>query len=180
MPLAVLHILLPLVIMSLFKDIYEGKKKKRFFSLHYVLIAGLAGLLPDLDIVVFWGLHFLGYTISEVHRTFTHNIFIPLAFLLMFFVFQNVRMKKLGRHKLRLNVIFLMIALGYIVHLALDALFIGLIMPFYPVSFFEFGLNLINLLPYPLNEIFIPSLDAILFFLWLIWLELKHKISDFI
>ena len=105
MPQAVLHILAPLVIMSLFKDIYEGKKKKRFFSLHYVLIAGLAGLLPDLDIVVFWVLHFFGFTLDVIHRTFTHNIFIPLAFLLMFFIFQNVRMKELGRHKLKLNVI---------------------------------------------------------------------------
>ena len=71
MPQVVLHILIPLILAALFKDYYDGRHKKKL-PLHYVLIAGVAGVVPDLDIAVFWILHSSGFTLSEIHRTFTH------------------------------------------------------------------------------------------------------------
>jgi len=180
MPQAVIHILVPLILAALFKDWYEARDKKQKFPLHYVLIAGIAGLFPDLDIAAFWILNFFGFTLDQIHRTFLHTLFIPLLFVILFFAFQNVKVKQIRKHKIKLNVVFLMIAFGSIVHLILDSIFIGLITPLYPVLTFSIGLDLISYLPPPLDILFIPSLEAVLLVLWLIYLELKHKISDFI
>jgi len=57
MPQAVLHILVPLILMALFKDYYD-KRHKNKFPLYYVLIAGIAGLLPDLDVAAFFIIFF--------------------------------------------------------------------------------------------------------------------------
>ncbi|MBU0760230.1 MAG: metal-dependent hydrolase [Nanoarchaeota archaeon] len=117
MPQAVLHILVPLVLAALFKDWYESKKGKGTFPLHYVLIAGLAGLIPDIDIIAFWILYFFGFSLLEVHRTFAYTIFVPLIFLALALAFKNARIKQIRKHKLKLSVIFLMIAFGAFVHL---------------------------------------------------------------
>ena len=47
MPQAAAHILITIILIALIRDFYIRKKKK--FPLHYVLIAGLGGILPDLD-----------------------------------------------------------------------------------------------------------------------------------
>jgi hypothetical protein len=73
-----------------------------------------------------------------------------------------------------------MLALGILIHLILDFMLAGQIMPLYPLSQFSIGLNPIDLLPYALQQIFFPSLDAAIIILWLIYIEWKHKISDFI
>jgi len=49
MPQAVTHILAPILLVSIFRDFCLRKKDKKHFSLHYVLIAGLGGILPDID-----------------------------------------------------------------------------------------------------------------------------------
>ncbi|MBU0467212.1 MAG: metal-dependent hydrolase [Nanoarchaeota archaeon] len=180
MPQAVLHILVPLVIAALFKDWYEARKGKGTFPLHYVLIAGLAGLLPDIDIIVFWILYFFGFSLSEVHRTFTHTIFVPLLFFILYFPARKLRIRQIRKHKIKLNVIFLMISFGSFVHLVLDAILAGTIFPIYPILTFSIAFNFVNLLPNPLNTLFIPSLEAVLLFFWLAYLEWKHKVSDFI
>ena len=180
MPQAILHILVPLVLAALFKDWYESKKGKGSFPLHYVLIAGLAGLIPDLDIVAFWILYFFGFTLETVHRTFLHSIFVPIIFLVLAFSFKKVRIRHIRKHKIKLSTIFLMIAFASFTHLVLDAIFSGFIMPIYPFSVFTIGLNLAGLFPEPLDGLFIPSLEAALLFVWLAYLEIKHKISDFI
>jgi len=180
MPHAVTHVLITIVLMSLIRDFYISKKGKKNFPLHYVLIAGVAGLLPDIDIVSFWVLNFFGFAISEVHRTFTHTLFTPLLFFLLFLAFTNVKIGTLERHKLKLNVIFLMIAFGSFMHLLLDATLAGYIRPFYPFSLYSFGINLIGHLPERLQDLALPSLDAAILVIWLIYIELKHKISDFI
>jgi membrane-bound metal-dependent hydrolase YbcI (DUF457 family) len=179
MPQVVFHILLPLVLMALFKDWYDAKHKKKF-SLHYVLIAGIAGLLPDIDIIAFWFMHFLGFTIGEVHRTFTHNIFFPLVFFISYFLFKGNIVLDIRKHKIDLGIVFLMIAFGFLIHIILDGVFHGEIMPLYPFSLVSVGFNLVGYLPSPLDEMFLPSLDAILLFIWLIYLEFKHKVSDYI
>ncbi|MCM8774635.1 MAG: metal-dependent hydrolase [Candidatus Omnitrophica bacterium] len=178
MPQAVTHILIVIVLVSLIRDYFIKDKKK--FPLHYVLIAGLGGLLPDIDIALFWILHFFGYSFDSVHRTFTHTLFFPLVFLLLGFIFWRVRIRGLGKHHLKLHTIFLMIGLGVFIHLILDVTLSGGVRPLYPFIFAGYGLNLVSLLPEPLEKIALPCLDAALLVLWLVYLEVKHKISEFV
>lgn len=178
MPQAATHILIALVIGSLIRDYVVRDKKK--FPLHYVLILGLASLLPDFDVALYWILHWWGFGFSEIHRTFTHSLITPVIFLILAGLTWRYKNKELGKHHLKVHTIFLMIALGIFIHLVLDFLLAGSIMPFYPFCYASIGENLVNLLPSPLNEIFFPSLDAALIILWLVYLEYKHRISDFI
>ncbi len=180
MPQAVTHVLIALIIGSFIRDYYIKNKDRKKFPLHYILILGIAGLLPDIDVAVYWILYWFGFAYSEVHRPFTHNLFFPIVFIAISFITLKWKNKELGRHHLKIHTIFLMIALGIFIHLFLDAAVAGSIMPFYPFSDFKIGNNFVSNLPQPLNSIFFPSLDAALLVLWLIYIEWKHKISDFI
>jgi len=180
MPTAVIHILVPLVIIALIRDYYLSKKEKRKFPLHYVLIAGIAGALPDIDFLFFFILNFFEFTIEQIHRTFTHSLFFPLIFLIFYFTTKNVKWSGLGRHKLTLSMVSLMIAFGSFIHIILDAIIVASIFPFYPFSQVTIGLDLVNYLPEPFNGIIIPIIEGALLIFWLVYLEWKHKISDFI
>lgn len=57
MPLAVTHVLLTIILVDLFRD-YIMKNHKKYLTLHTIMIAGIAGLLPDIDIPLFWLLNF--------------------------------------------------------------------------------------------------------------------------
>ena len=198
MPHAVTHVLIVIILLELFRHYFVNHKNQRFlgprksikdfrgnkraFPLHYVLIGGLAGLLPDLDVALYYLLSFFGFTIEQVHRTFSHNLFVPLAFFVIGLVIYGfgIKSKKLGEHHLKLRNIFFVIAFGIFIHLLLDATIAGIVMPFYPFSTFSIGLNLINLVPLAWQDTIMPSIDAVLLVLWLISLEVRHKISDFI
>lgn len=182
MPQAVTHILIPIILLSLFRDIFFQGKQREKFPLHYVLIGGLAGILPDLDIAIYYIFSFFGFTMKEMHRTFSHSIFFPLIFLVLGILFHlfKIRNKELGKHHLKIYVIFYVLTLGIIIHLILDAFLVGTILPLYPFSNFSFGLNLISYLPLNWQSSIIPVIDAGLLILWLIYLEVKHKVSDFI
>jgi len=172
MPLAVTHILVPLVLADIYRD-YISKKR---FNIRYVLIAGLAGLLPDIDILIGWVLNIFKYfDISQLHRTFTHTLFFPLAFLILFLLTENYNPKFIKRQKLKLNYIFLATAFGVLIHILLDALFSG---PVYILPNIRFGFNLIPLDSF--QGTFFAGLDAIIIVIWLIHEELKHRISDYI
>ena len=170
MPYAATHILIPLILADIYRDYFSKVK----FNLHYVLIAGLSGLLPDIDVVIFWIMNlFRDTALSEVHRTFTHTLFFPLIFFILFFVVKDVSFKKL-----RLNYIFLAIGFGISIHLILDGLLSDGIRPFYPLSNYVLDLSLI-----PLNWFkgtFFTGLDAILLVIWLVHEEWNHRISDYI
>jgi membrane-bound metal-dependent hydrolase YbcI (DUF457 family) len=182
MPQAATHILAPLVGGSIVRDYFVKKKDKKKFPLHYILILGIAGIIPDLDVALFWVLSFFGFGLNQVHRTFLHTIYIPLIFFIFGLIFYGLKanLKGLGKHKLRLDIIFFMISLGCLIHLILDALLAGYIRPLYPLSDFAFGLDVFSYLPKQLIPLAAPCLDAGLLIIWLIYLEWKHKISDFI
>ena len=100
MPQAVTHFLIPVILLELFRQIFI--KDKKSFPIHYVFIGGLAGLLPDFDVAAYYVLSFFGFTINEVHRTFSHNLFVPLFFILLsgiFYKFKNKELMKLSSRK---------------------------------------------------------------------------------
>jgi membrane-bound metal-dependent hydrolase YbcI (DUF457 family) len=164
--------------LGLFQDFFV--KNKKTFPIHYIFIGGLAGLIPDLDIALYYLLSFFGFGIDEIHRTFSHNLFVPLFFVFLGLIFWKFKNKGLGKHHLKLKNIFFVIAFGIFMHLLLDATIDGMIIPFYPISNLTIGLNLISLFPLPWQNTIIPTIDAVLLILWMIYLETKHKISDFI
>ncbi|MAF50819.1 MAG: hypothetical protein CMH64_01885 [Nanoarchaeota archaeon] len=170
MPLAVTHVLIPLVLADIFRDHFAKKK----FNLHYVVIAGLAGILPDIDVVAFWVINlFKSVPLNDIHRTFTHSLIFPLIFLILAFLVTNIEVKKL-----KLKYVFFAIAFGSLFHLILDGTLSGVIMPFYPFSLVNFGLDLI---PHDkFGGTFFTGLDAILLVIWLVHEEINHKISDYI
>lgn len=184
MPQAVTHILIPILLVALLRDLVVSKKSKKHFPLHYVLLAGVGGALPDIDIPISIVLNFLGADSWNVHKTFSHSLFFPLVLLAIAGIFalahKDAKICNLTRHKLHLGTIFFMLALGALSHILLDALTYEQAQFFYPISSAEFGFNLIALLPTSLQSLALPTLDGILLFVWLIYLELKHKISDFI
>jgi membrane-bound metal-dependent hydrolase YbcI (DUF457 family) len=178
MPQAVTHFIIPVLLLELFRELLV--KKKKSFPAHYIFIGGLAGLLPDFDVAAYYILSFFGFTIQEVHRTFSHTLFVPLLFMFLGLVFYKFKNKELGEHHLKLSNIFFVIAFGTFMHLLLDAIISGIVMPFYPFLNFTIGLNLISLFPMQWQSTILPTLDAILLILWMIYLEAKHKISRFI
>ena len=180
MPQTVTHILIPLILCNLFRDIFFKKNKREVFPLHYVLIAGVAGVLPDIDILVYYILCFFGFALNEVHITFSHNILIPLIFFVLALFFMRFKNKELGKHHIKSSGIFFALAFGTFMHIFLDFLIAGWIMPFYPFNTSYFGLNLINFVPEFWRSSILSVIDGGLLILYLIYLELKHKISDFI
>ena len=175
---AVFHIVFVMLIAEIIREYFIKDNQK--FPIHYIFIAGIGGILPDLDIVVFWIAYFFGFTINDVHRTFTHTIFFSAIFLASSFFTTKIHWKFAGKHHLRLSTILILLSLGILIHLAIDASLSGAIKLLYPFSSFEIGLNLVSFLPYSLSQLVSPCLDAGTFIIFLIWMEYKHKLSRFI
>src|SRR3989344_4232783 len=163
MPYAITHVIIPLFILSIARHIYI-KKTGRRFPLQYVLIGGLAGVIPDLDIPLFWILHYFGYTIEQIHRTFMHTIFVPIIFIILAFAAHYAIKKREGRNHLSITVILLLCAFGSFIHLVLDAALAGYIRPFYPFSNMLVGTGFpFTVLPEHLALFFLATLDGVLF-----------------
>lgn len=180
MPFAVFHIFVPIILAALFRDFYSKKFKKPKFSLHYVLIAGIGGVLPDIDIIFFLFLQFFGFSIETVHRNFTHSFLFIIPFLVGALVTIKMKSQRFCNHILNVSKIFLALSFGIFIHLVLDLLFAGYLMPIYPISNFSVGFNLINYISYPLGDLTMPFIEGVILVIWLIYLEFNHKIVDFI
>jgi len=165
MPLAVTHVLVTIVLLDIFRDyIFKDKKK---IPLFYIFLGGFAGLLPDIDIPIFWFLKYvLGLSIDSFHRVFLTSIFIPLILLILAYIFHKKNEKA--------SILLSIFSFGITMHILLDFLIIGYVFPLYPISSVAVGLNLI-----PSQEI-INGMDAILLLGWLWYISVKRKIKDFI
>lgn len=174
MPLAVTHVLLSIILVDLFRD-YVIRDHKKYLTLHTIMIAGIAGLLPDIDIPINWILGFFGKSFALMqHGGLTHTAFFGLIFLIPGFI-----LWKKGRHKTA--VYFFVITLGVLFHVFLDYLLGGGryegIMWLWPLSSQAFKIHLLrysNLSNLP------AGIDALILLGWLWHEEIKHKISDFI
>ncbi len=182
MPYAATHILIPVLFFAIMRDFYARKRDKKNFPLHYVLIAGIGGVLPDLDIPISIILNLIGVENWNVHRTFLHSLLFPLIFFVLFAIFKPMKIKICHREKhiLNLGTIFLVLSAGILSHIVLDSTFGEIAFFLYPLSSYDFGINLINYLPLDLQDLALPTLDGALLIIWLVYLEIKHKISDFI
>ncbi len=167
MALAVTHVLLVIVLVSLYRDYVT--KHKRYFTIHTVFVAGLAGLLPDIDIPLNWLTSPLGLDI--VHRGLTHTPFFALIFLIPAFILWKKRKHKKAMY-------FFVIAFGILMHVMLDFVFLSDIHAhgislFFPFSDVKFGFP-------TFTETHAAAFDAVILLLWLYYEERKHKIRDYI
>jgi len=183
MPQVVTHFLIPALLVAIFRDFYLRKKEKRTFPLHYVFITGIAGLLPDLDFIVLGILSLFGAgaTYSDVHRTFSHSLLLPLFLFLIAIPLRKVHLPELGKHRLNLGIIFMVLAFGIFTHTALDATLQGKVALLTPISNIWVGGDLLQII---LPEVYRPMstalLDAGTFVLWILYLKFRHKITDVI
>lgn len=174
MPFAVTHVLIPIILVDLIRD-HLFKKHRRMLPNKYIFLAGMAGLLPDIDILVGWFLHLLyGLNVEIIHRLFTHT-FVPSLILFSIGLFAYKKSKK--RHYWK---IFTMVGTGLFIHVFLD-MFMGDVLPIYPLFPFISTPVMLGILPKTVDvSVTLASIDAILLILWLIHEEIEHKISNFL
>lgn len=161
MPYAVTHMLVPMLLIDVLK--HNVLKIKKKLPNRYILYAGLAGLLPDIDIL-------LSQIFPRfiVHRGITHTVWFPLIFLFFFTLLHLIK-------KHHLSTISLMIAIGISSHIILDLVTAGSIQLFYPISKIAFAINLIP----PANVALVyPAMDAIFLFLWFLRMSLRKRVRD--
>lgn len=168
MPFAVTHVLASIILVDLYRDYFA--KRKKYFTLHTVFIAGFAGLLPDIDLPSGFFLNLFGIELG--HRTITHTPLFGLIFLIPALILW-------GQKKHKAAMYFFVISFGILLHILLDYTFStdnGGIMLLYPFSNAQYAVNLLK----GATTNFFAGIDAIILLLWLWHEEIKHKISDFI
>ncbi len=175
MPYAVTHILLTIIAVDLFRD-YIAKHKK-YFTLNTIFVAGIAGLLPDIDIPLSWFFNVIMHApVPSIlaHGGITHTPFFGLIFLLPALYFWRNKKHKFSMY-------FFVVSFGVFLHIFLDYLLGGGmhdgIMVFWPLATTGFKIHLLNGLG--LNDV-PQALDASILLFWLWHEEIKHKIKDFI
>ena len=175
MPYIAAHVILTIVIADFYRD-YIAKKK---FPMIYVFIAGIAGMLPDMDILVGWVINWTFGTRYNLHRIYTHSLSYAIIFFLAALIFLFIRkddyeILKWSVPKQAIVMFFFALAFGWFIHIALDC---GLAADGY--------LNLIpsiplNFCPSPFTNQALAGFDAIILILWLIHEQYYHKIKDYL
>lgn len=163
MAYAVTHVILTIVLIDLYRD-YIARKK---FPTKYVLLGGIAGLLPDIDIPFGWIYNFLTGSQADFHGSLTHWSLIPMLLAIAALLsYEVLRKPKLG-------LAFAVTSFGCFFHLILDCMFSPCMIfhPFSPIAcpaFFDSSPGVV------------AGLDAIILVLWLVHEEWTHKIRDYI
>lgn len=174
MPLAVTHVLISIILVDLYRDYITNHKK--YFTLHTIFLAGVGGLLPDIDVVLRMGAKLFGFGVPELlqHGGITHTPFFILLFLI-----PGLFLWKKGKHSKA--VYFYVISFGIFLHIFLDFLIGGGaaegIMWLFPFSMQTWKIHLVSM--FNMNDVPV-ALDAVLLLGWLWHEEIKHKISDFV
>lgn len=179
MPYATTHILVAIILIELFRSVFIKDNKK--FPRYYILIAAIGGMIPDLDIAAYYVLYFFGFTLEQVHRTFLHTIFVPLILLIIGFgiLIFKIKSAEFGKRHITLHTTFFILSIMSFVHLALDLIFTGAIIPLYPFSNFAMDMNIVRFFPIGLQKLIEPTLDGLLLLFWIFWMEFKLKITDY-
>src|SRR3989344_2240552 len=147
---AVTHFLFAAILVALFRDKYLKYRDRRHFPVHYLFVAGLGGVLPDLD---FFALMILQFC-------------------------DNPQFGK--RHKMKWSCVFYILSFGSVVHIILDMIYGGGMLMLWPLSDWTINISLLNYIPQQIAGVFPALVDGILLVVWIFYLEMKHKISDYI
>jgi membrane-bound metal-dependent hydrolase YbcI (DUF457 family) len=164
MAYSVTHIILTIVLLDIFRHYVFGKRK---FPRYLLVVGGIAGLAPDIDVPLSWLINLFSSTSVNLHGTFTHSLIFPLIFLIVGAILHKQNQMKWAK-------IFYVIAAGWTFHLFLDCLYGGYKTFLWPLSIGtgfcpQWGIS--NLA---------QSIDAIILVVWLIHEEVHKRIKDYI
>ena len=164
MALAVTHIIVTIVILDLFRHYFFTKKK---FPRYLLVIGGIAGLLPDIDIPITWLYRIIMNTTDTLHGAFTHSIAFPIILVTIGFVLYQ-------QDNIKWSKIMYVVAAGWFFHLILDCLYGGYTTFLWPQQIAttfcpEWGV-----------QKHAADIDAIILLAWLVHEEIHKKIKDYI
>jgi membrane-bound metal-dependent hydrolase YbcI (DUF457 family) len=167
MPNAVAHILITIILIDIFRDYFLPEHHLKKFPRWMVLIGGVAGLLPDIDMPFSWLYDAISGSQLTFHGGITHIYLIPVVILAIAWIMYFLKKEKA-------TMLLCLIFFGYALHITLDFLILGgVYQPFMPFSNFS--------LPHTLfTQEQMVGFDAILLIAWLFYEEFKHKIKDYI
>ena len=165
MALAVTHVILTIVVLDLFRHYVFGKKK---FPRYWLVIGGIAGLLPDIDLPLQWLVNLFTPEHLTLHGVFTHSIFYVILILIVGIYFHAEKNHKWAG-------IMYVIAFGWFFHLLLDFLYCNSYAYFWPLVFkFNWCPELLNFSHYK------TGIDALILVAWLVHEEVHKMIKDYI
>ena len=159
MALAVTHVIGTIFLLDVLRH-YIFKKEK--FPRYLVVIGGIAGLGPDIDVPIGWILSLITQTKVNIHGLFTHSIFLALLLVIIGIIFHIKDNIKWAR-------IFYVIAAGWFLHLSLDCLFNSYATFLWPITF-----DTNNFCPSGLGKMYRSGIDAIILVTWLVHEELHN------
>lgn len=163
------HFFTSVFLATLFKK--QFSEIKNYISIKELFIIGLFGVLPDIDVVPFMLDSYFNFGWPNIHRIITHNLTVAAVIFLIGLVLY-FKSKKIG-------LIFMLGGIGWSSHLFLDWLLSGTIMPFYPFSSFETGIELIPSTNLRLGTYVLGAIDAVVFLTWGWFAIIKGKLKDF-
>ncbi|MEK6970005.1 MAG: metal-dependent hydrolase [Nanoarchaeota archaeon] len=163
MALAVTHVIITIIVLDVFRHYVFGKKK---FPRYLLVVGGIAGLLPDIDVPLTWIYNLLMGTTGSLHGLFTHSILFPAIFLILTSVF-------FLQKKIKLAKISLVIFVGLFLHLLLDCLYGGYSTFLWPMEIStafcpQWGI-----------KSYASAIDALILVAWLIHEEAHKLIKDY-
>ncbi len=169
MPYTTTHVLIAIILIELFREYFFKDNKK--FPRYYILIAAIAGIMPDLEYI---------FMLPNFHRGFFHSLFMPLILLVIgFFILKfDIKNNWIRKRHMKLSFIFFIFAAGSLLHIFLDVIIRDGSSLLYPFSDFVLGFNLISYIPLS-QDLTLIIIDTLLLFFWIIWMEFKLKIYDY-
>ncbi|HIJ11436.1 TPA: metal-dependent hydrolase [Candidatus Woesearchaeota archaeon] len=164
MALAVTHIIGTILILDLFRHYVFGKKA---FPRYLLVVGGVAGILPDIDIIIGKLVSWMSGTTVNLHGVFSHSLFIPVLFVgIGFFLQYNENMDTAKW--------YYVIAAGWFLHIILDCGFNA-----YSTFLWPLHIDTMRFCPSKLAGIYRSGIDAILLVVWLVHEEVHNKIKEY-
>jgi len=169
MPFTTTHVLVSIILIELFREYFFKDNKK--FPRYYILIAAIAGILPDIEYI---------FLFPDLERGFLHSLFFPLIlFLVGLFVLRSgIKNNWIRKRHLKLPFIFFIFAAGSLLHILLDVIIRDGSRLFFPFSDYLLGFNLVSLIPIS-EDLVLIGIDTILLFFWIFWMEFKLRVDDY-
>jgi inner membrane protein len=165
MALAVTHVLVAILLLDVFRHYVFGLKK---FPRHLLVVGGIAGLMPDIDIPLGWFLSFVTGNTINIHGSFTHSLFIVFVFILMAVISQY-------QGEIKRSKWLYVIATGWFIHILLDCGFNA-----YATFLWPLPIDTLTFCPERfLGPKYGAAIDAIILVVWLVHEEVHKKIKDY-
>ncbi len=164
MAYAVTHVLVPIIILDVLRHYVFGLKK---FPRYLIVVGGIAGLLPDIDIILGWIYNWFIPANVDVHGMFSHSLFFPIVFIFIAIYFEYI-------HNTKWRNILYVTAFGWFMHILLDWLYGE-----YKAIFWPFLTADPTLFPSWNLWIYSAHIDAIILVLWLVHEELHGYVKDY-